>query len=132
MDEFDTIWAVTMPDTPRKRHRERRSKKQKLEPRRCANDNRKFQPKLKIQKFCSDQCRKQFHRYGSSYGPLKTGLEKIIKSMGDRIAEDVQYQIQCALAEFSPYKRIQQLEADIKLLHFAIGGLRASVEKLQS
>jgi hypothetical protein len=59
-------------------------------------------------------------------------LEKVIKNRSDEIAEDVSFQIQAALATFSPYKRIQQLELEIKNLHFIIGGLRASIEKLES
>lgn len=29
-------------------------------------------------RFCSDQCRKEFHRHGSAFGPLRVKLEKII------------------------------------------------------
>jgi hypothetical protein len=53
----------------------------KFRQRRCGNCNVLYQPVRKNQKFCTKnkgQCRKEFHRYGSSYGPLKTGLEKTI------------------------------------------------------
>ena len=41
-------------------------------------------PTREDQKFCRslpdrDKCRKEFYRYGSSYGPLKTGLERAIE-----------------------------------------------------
>jgi hypothetical protein len=36
--------------------------------------------------FCSGQCRKQFHRYGNAYGPLKDHLEKLVEK---RIREQV-------------------------------------------
>jgi hypothetical protein len=53
----------------------------KFRQRRCGNCNILYQPVRNNQKFCTKnkgQCRKEFHRYGSSYGPLKTGLEKTI------------------------------------------------------
>ena len=129
VDESDTLLVVTMPDTLQKRHSKRRSKKQKLPPRRCLNDNRPFQPKLTIQKFCTDACRKQFHRYGSSYGPLKTGLEKAIDQRCEGIAQNVEFQIKAAIAEYNQYKRIQQLEIEVKNLRFNLEGLRELVEK---
>lgn len=46
--------------------------------RRCQNCNKLFQPIRADQKFDSASCRKEFHRYGSSYGPLKTGLHSAI------------------------------------------------------
>ena len=51
--------------------------------RRCQNCNKLYTPTREDQKFCrelpdKDKCRKEFYRYGSSYGPLKTGLHKAI------------------------------------------------------
>ena len=51
--------------------------------RRCQNCNKLYLPTREDQKFCRtlpdrDKCRKEFYRYGSSYGPLKTGLHKAI------------------------------------------------------
>jgi len=47
---------------------------------RCENCHALYHPNPRRpkQKFCSENCRKEFHRYGSSYGPLKTGLHKAI------------------------------------------------------
>jgi hypothetical protein len=52
--------------------------------RRCQNCNKLYLPTREDQKFCRtlpdrDKCRKEFYRYGSSYGPLKTGLHKTIE-----------------------------------------------------
>lgn len=54
------------------------SAKQPSKRRRCDNCNTLFRPGRIWAKFCSEKCRKEFHRYGSSYGPLKTGLHKAI------------------------------------------------------
>lgn len=70
----DIFERVTARATPKKRKR-----------RRCENCNRLYQPIRDDQRFCRDRdpedpnvCRKEFWRYGSSYGPLKAGLEKAI------------------------------------------------------
>ena len=52
--------------------------------RRCQNCHNLYMPTREDQKFCRtlpdrDKCRKEFYRYGSSYGPLKTGLERAIE-----------------------------------------------------
>lgn len=57
------------------------SKVKTFKRRRCENCNALYQPTREDQRFCrkdGDNCRKEFHRYGSSYGPLKTGLHKAI------------------------------------------------------
>ncbi len=54
------------------------NKPAKQKRKRCENCNKLFEPKKPWSKFCKDECRKEFHRYGSSYGPLKTGLHKAI------------------------------------------------------
>jgi hypothetical protein len=47
---------------------------------RCLNDNKFFVPKPNVpdQKFCCDPCRKEFHRHGSAFGPMKLGLYSAI------------------------------------------------------
>jgi hypothetical protein len=101
----------------RKRHREARASK-KFRRRRCQNCHNLYQPTREDQKFCRDnsdpdKCRKEFYRYGSSYGPLKTGLEKAIDKkcaglraqVADqlRIAADVIAKLEARIA------RIEQL-----------------------
>jgi hypothetical protein len=59
------------------------SEKKTFKRRRCQNCNALYMPTREDQKFCRtlpdpDKCRKEFYRYGSSYGPLKTGLHKAI------------------------------------------------------
>lgn len=59
------------------------TKKPPFKRRRCQNCNKLYLPSREDQKFCrdlpdKDKCRKEFYRYGSSYGPLKTGLHKAI------------------------------------------------------
>jgi hypothetical protein len=59
------------------------SDKKTFKRRRCQNCNALYMPTREDQKYCRtlpdpDKCRKEFYRYGSSYGPLKTGLHKAI------------------------------------------------------
>jgi hypothetical protein len=68
-----------MPSTQKRRSTARPTPKWKLKRRRCLTDNKLFHPKLQRQRFCSDACRKEFHRYGESYGPIKMGLEKALQ-----------------------------------------------------
>lgn len=53
--------------------------------RRCANCNALFtvtKPNANPpQRFCKDECRKQFAHFGCAFGPLKTKLEKIVRKM---------------------------------------------------
>jgi hypothetical protein len=53
--------------------------------RRCANCNALFpvtKPRANPpQRFCKDECRKQFAHFGCAFGPLKTKLEKIVRKM---------------------------------------------------
>jgi hypothetical protein len=42
----------------------------------------------KDRKFCKEECRKEFHRFGSGYGPIKQALEKLIeKRTRDQVKE---------------------------------------------
>src|SRR5271168_4226452 len=66
-----------------KRPQEAPRQKKIFKRRRCQNCNVLYTPTRDDQKFCRtlpdrDKCRKEFYRYGSSYGPLKTGLHKAI------------------------------------------------------
>lgn len=48
--------------------------------RRCNNCGRLYWPKKEEQKFCSDNCRKQFHRAGGlSYAKLENLIENIVE-----------------------------------------------------
>lgn len=44
----------------------------------CANCPKFFLQTKPTKRFCSDDCRKEFNRYGSSFGKLKDKLEKMI------------------------------------------------------
>jgi hypothetical protein len=61
--------------------------KWKSKRRRCLADNKLFYPKLQKQRFCSDACRKEFHRYGESYGPIKMGLERAVEKKYGELAK---------------------------------------------
>lgn len=54
----------------------------------CHNCNKLFVPQKPWAKFCKENCRKEFHRYGSSYGPLKTGLERAIEKKYAALKKD--------------------------------------------
>lgn len=49
-----------------------------LHRRRCDNCPKFFQQQRRWQRFCSPQCRKEFHYYGSSYGKLKETTEHLV------------------------------------------------------
>jgi hypothetical protein len=69
------------------------SEKKTFKRRRCQNCNALYMPTREDQKFCRtlpdpDKCRKEFYRYGSSYGPLKTGLHKAIDKKCGELREE--------------------------------------------
>jgi hypothetical protein len=47
--------------------------------RRCDNCGKLFPRTRTDKKFCDDNCRKEFHRHGAAYGPIKQALEKLIE-----------------------------------------------------
>jgi hypothetical protein len=57
--------------------RESFSKTSKIR-KRCDNCGDLFPRTRTDRKFCSENCRKEFHRYGAAYGPIKQALEKLI------------------------------------------------------
>jgi hypothetical protein len=73
---------------PRRPGRETKPKpSKKLRRRRCNNCGTLYPLTKPTRKFCSEQCRKEFHQYGAAYGPLKAKLEKLIEqSSRDREA----------------------------------------------
>ena len=44
----------------------------------CDNCPTKFQPRVESQRFCSANCRKEFHKYGGTYPKLKAKLDESI------------------------------------------------------
>lgn len=96
--------------------------KWKLERRKCLNDNRLFLPKLQRQRFCSDSCRKEFHRYGANYGPIKMGLERALGKKYELLEKELKKQA-----------RIQrdQSAIDIKTVQFQFNGLIERMEALE-
>lgn len=57
--------------------------------RRCDNDGKFYTVKSTNNRFCSDQCRKQFWRYGSPYLQLREQMSK----EADRAAEEIEYRL---------------------------------------
>lgn len=72
-----------MPVSPKRQAELRRMKKEPVElpAKRCTNCPKIFRPKRIEQRFCCDNCRKEFHRYGAAYGPLKDKLEKLVAEL---------------------------------------------------
>lgn len=71
------------------------AKSAKLRRKRCLNDNKLFTPKPNVpdQKFCCDPCRKEFHRHGSAFGPMKAGLYKAIDKKVAGIERDMRREL---------------------------------------
>ena len=100
---------------------------------RCENCNKLFEPKKLWAKFCKDECRKEFHRYGSSYGPLKTGLHKAIDKQCAALikkhrAEVVELAEEVATTLEDHLRCIQDLDSEAKRLAVEVAELRAKVD----
>ena len=75
-----------MPLSPKVRAQRRAQANKLKDPKvfkrkRCLNDGNLFRPTraYPVQKFCSGECRKEFHANGgNAFGPLKTRLEKLM------------------------------------------------------
>ncbi|MBF6570486.1 MAG: hypothetical protein IVW54_16590 [Candidatus Binataceae bacterium] len=50
----------------------------KLRRRRCLNDGVLFPMTRKNRRFCKRECKDEYHRYGSAFGPLRDWLQKRI------------------------------------------------------
>ena len=112
-------WTMVGTIKTNRRHREPLIEKEPLKKirkrRRCQNCNKLYRPVRDDQKFCRDnddpdKCRKEFYRYGSSYGPLRTGLHNAIDK------------------KYAELKR--QIEARMLTLSAMIGELSARVDQL--
>jgi hypothetical protein len=73
-----------MPLSPKLR-RERRAAVKKFSPpqvfpkKRCKNCPKMFPKTRANREFCSPACKKEFHRHGSAFGPLKETLQNLVK-----------------------------------------------------
>lgn len=80
----------------------------KLRRRRCRNCDVLFQPSQETHWFHTDQCRYEFHKHGSAFGPLKIKLEKLVVKM--MRAEMQSFNETVKLLD----RRITELERDLK------------------
>lgn len=71
--------------------------KPKLKKKRCRNCDAKFQLTKPNRKFCSTNCKNEFARFGSAFGPLRTHIEtmmtrhtKEIRGEVVKVAKDLQ------------------------------------------
>lgn len=46
-------------------------------------------PVVAHKRFCSENCKKEFHQNGGAFGPLKARLEKIVRSWMRSYQEDI-------------------------------------------
>jgi len=106
--------------------------------RRCENCNKLYLPSRIDQRFCrelpdKDKCRKEFFRYGSSYGPLKTGLHKAIDKKYDELrlkftkmfiemGKSEAHRINALLVD------VVDIRSDIQKLAVEVGSLRAELD----
>ena len=90
---------------------------------RCENCHALYRrnPQRPKQKFCCETCRKEFHRYGSSYGPLKTGLHKAIDKKYAALRKEL-------IGEMSLIRlRDTHRESELKRLAVEVAELRAKM-----
>jgi len=52
--------------------------KPKLKRRKCLNCDKKFEVTKPNRKFCTTECKNEFGRHGSAFGPLKTHIETMM------------------------------------------------------
>jgi hypothetical protein len=57
--------------------------------RRCDNDGHFYTVKSSNNRFCSDKCRKQFHRFGSPFLKLREQVSK----EADRAGEEIEFRL---------------------------------------
>jgi len=98
---------------------------------RCENCHALYRPNPRRpkQKFCSDNCRKEFHRYGSSYGPLKTGLHKAIDKKYADLAKDSERRYKAFMSEISDQsRRIDRVERGGS--NFTIDSIKEAINRL--
>ena len=94
--------------------------KKKYPRRRCDNCGDLFEKKRKDQHFCTKDkgaCRKQFHKFGAAYGPLKQKLLSVID-------QQVKARSRAFVAEC-----VGELEARVKELEAAINPLLVGREQ---
>ncbi len=98
--------------------------------RRCQNCNRLYLPSRDDQKFCrelpdKDKCRKEFYRYGSSYGPLRTGLHKAIDKKYAELEASVKFRFREA------HMRMEALTVELSELRAQTDPDRRRLQELQ-
>lgn len=63
--------------------------KKPLKRRRCDNCSELFPRTRRWQRFCCAECKNEFHRHGSAFGPLKDKLTKLVRSLVQQMIEPV-------------------------------------------
>jgi hypothetical protein len=77
----------------------------KISRRRCSNCDKAFPKTRYNRKFCDKKCKREYEQNGgTAFGPLKTRLEKLVRSI-----TDAQYRVLCA-ANAEMWGRIHALE----------------------
>jgi hypothetical protein len=56
---------------------------------RCLNCPRFYECRREDQRFCSDACRKEFHRYGGGYAKLREHVEKMVRAEVRRVLGEI-------------------------------------------
>lgn len=116
-----------MPLPPEVR-RERRAAAKRADPdqefprRHCHNCNAWYRKTRKNKRFCSKECKEEFRRYGSAFGPLKTWLTKLIEesSKGEAAnqftlyVEGRDFRRQLARAGFIHRSMLKQLPPELR------------------
>lgn len=87
--------------------------------RRCDDCNEMYKPKKPMREgergFCSDNCRKSYHKHGGAYRKLKAELEKLVdRRLRQVIQEELRKYAQYAkvVEDFAPTLRLPASQAD--------------------
>jgi len=113
-----------MPLSPEKQ-RARRARIKRLQDskvirrKRCANDGELFTPTrlYPVQKFCCDNCRKEFHKNGgNAFGPLKSKIEGMIQKHTNELVK----RVRALERELATQADISEFNGRLEMLELAI------------
>ena len=132
-------YHCAMPLSPKVRAQRRAQANKLKDPKvfkrkRCLNDGNLFRPTraYPVQKFCSGECRKEFHANGgNAFGPLKTRLEKLVRRIAKQyLRAEIELEWRVSQIHLSLLKRIEATEQTLFIMSGTANGADAEARKV--